>query len=232
MTSELPYKELGQTALHPDSVWITLIATAAILIIGFTRTRSTTFIHQMLSLTTSTFNWHAVENAISLQERWTCRILYGVFFISISLVIYEITVSSGAADTIPIQGMALYATILAACIAFYLFQFIMRSIVGYAFDIPQTMHNVWICKILAADIFSIISLPIIIIFPFTPETNYTILTTIAIITITLMYIWRLLHSFRIITTDFLSLFYTILYLCAVEAIPMLCIAKTITQGIA
>lgn len=230
MATELPYKELGETVLHQDSTWILTMFMIAILVIGYIRSHSATFIHQLLSLTTSSFNWHSVEDAISLHERWTCRILYGVYFISLSLLIYEIITAFGYGNATHLSGLALYGIIALLCIGFYLIQYIARAVVGYAFDIPNTIHSIWLCKILFANIMSIIALPVVIIFPFSPEHNYPILTIIAILLFTLMYIWRILHSFRLIISDFLSLFYTILYLCAVEAVPMVIIAKILTQG--
>ena len=230
MISELPYKELGQTALHQDSTWILVMATIAVLVVGFIRARSYNYIHEVLTLIASTFNWHSVESAISLQERWTCRILYGAYFISISLIIYEITVVLGYANGLPVNGLLLYAIIAILCIGYYFIQYLLRAIVGFAFDIPQAIHEIWLCKVLFSNIMAIIALPVAVIFPFTPENNYSILIIIAVILFTLMYFWRILHSFRLIVNDFLSLFYTILYLCAVEAVPMVITAKIITSG--
>lgn len=226
---QLIYKPLGHTALNADTVWLFAITIIAGLIIGIVRSRATLFFQQMLTLTYSGFHWRSVTESMTLQNYWPSRLLHTAFYILTAVIIYDIYIATGHTSVDDLSGIKLYGAILGATCLFYIFKFALHSIIGFTFDIPEVSKYIITCKIIATDIFAIVALPIALIFPFVRESDYFIMGAIACTAFVLLYFWKILKSVKIILSDYLSFLYSILYLCTVEAIPVVCIYKLLTM---
>lgn len=225
---ELFYRPLGTTALNADAVWLFSIVSIAGIIIGLIHSRTNNFITQLLSLTVSDFHWRSIVDSLSLQNRMSIFLLHASFHILLAAIIYEVIIATNNHNILAFNGIVLYLLILAATILFIGVKIFIHKLIGYTFDTPEIARHIIVCKVLATDIYAILALPIAYIFPFIPENSYYALTIIAAILLCTLYFWRLLKSVKIILTDYLSLIYTFLYLCTVEAIPIVCIYKLFT----
>ena len=224
-STRLEYKELGQTALGGDGLWIFAVSVVAMLMTGFVHLRSRQFIPQMVSLLTSSFHWRSVSESLHLQNYWNSRMLQVSFYLLSSLAIYEIAMAYGYNVHTEVQGLELYGIILLLSVGFYTFKYMLHHLIGFAFDMPAARSSIVTAKMLATNIFGVIVIPAVLLFPFVSEAGYSVLGILTIVMMIMMYIWRLLISFKFILTDYLSVVYSLLYLCTVEAIPMVVIFK-------
>lgn len=221
----LEYKELQHTPLHADMVWLFALSAIVACVVGVVRALSPTFLGQMLSLLFSNFHWRSVVDSFLLQNNVVCKILRLSAYIVGAILLYEIFVATGHTEALGFSGLKLYGIILLCVYIFFLFKYILHSVIGFTFDIPQEITHLLICKKMAICIFAILSFPLAIVFPFVPEDNYTFMIVSIAILAGFVYLWRILKTLKIILTDYLSVFYSFLYLCTVEAIPIAIVCK-------
>lgn len=215
----------GHTTLGESSQWIFAGAVITAIIIGLVRLRANSYIANVLSFLYSEFNWKSTLAALPIQNYWPSQTLKTAFYLGASILGYELAVASGLAYNLPIEGFMLYLAILASIIAYFLFKYTIHSLIGYAFNIPAISTHIKQCNIIYTNILSILIMPLILVFPFISESNYGLLIKFTVLLLIATYLWRVIKSIRIILLDYISIFYCILYLCAVEALPFICMYK-------
>lgn len=221
----LEYKELQHAALYPDMIWLFALSALVACLVGLVRTISPSFIGQMLSLLFSDFHWRSVVDSLTLQNRVVSRILRYSFYVVLAILLYEIYHATGHSTMMGFSGIELYGLFFATVFIYFVVKYILIYIISFVFDIPEEMKYIIICKKLSSNIISVILFPVAMIFPFVPANTYILLVVIAVAIVGLVYLWRILKSLKIILTDYLSIFYSFLYLCTVEAIPMAFVCK-------
>ncbi len=221
----LEYKNLQHPALYPDMIWLFALSALVGCMVGLVRTISPSFLGQMLSLIFSNFYWRVVTDSLTLQNRGVCRILRYTSYVIFAILFYETYLATGHQTMLGFSGIQLYGVMLLIVIIYFCIKYIMAFVISFVFDIPEEIKTVIICKKLSSNIISVIAFPVAMLFPFVPENTYNILIASAIIIICFVYLWRILQTLKIILTDYLSIFYSFLYLCTVEAIPIAFVCK-------
>lgn len=224
-SSALPNKPLGQTSLGADSVWIFIVSLIGLSFIGFIHMRFSPFISPMISLLTSSFNWRSVVESLKVQRFWAGRILFAASCILLSLAAYEIVTAAHLDQNLSFHGFKLFAIIFMLLVSALLFKILFNYLLGFAFDNTEPFSHLSTSRLLSYDILGVIVAPFVVILPFVREDSYPLICGIMIFMIISMYIWRLLSAAKFILSDYLSVFYSFLYLCAVELIPIAVICK-------
>lgn len=227
--SALANKPLGQAALGADSVWLFMASLLSLSIVGFVHMRFAPFVSQILSLLTSTFNWRSVVDSLKVQRYWASRLIFASSCLLITLALYEIVTATRLDSHISFHGFRLFVALFAAVISYLFGKILFNYLLGFTFDNMESIHHVLISKLLAIDILGVLIAPLVVIIPFVGEDAYPLLCGMMIFVMIIMYIWRLLSSIRIILNDYLSVFYSFLYLCTVELIPIAVIFKITTM---
>lgn len=217
----------AQSVLAADSTWLLSITAIVALIVGFIRIRSMLFISSLLLSTLSEHNLKNVFNTLPTQNYWPYRLLHIVYFIVISIFIYEILTILGLHEIGNFKNFWLFVMILSAVIIFHIAKYLLNKMIGYAFNSYDNYNSIIQSKIIACELTSIFILPISMIFPFIMPSGYNVLMIIAFVFIGYFYLWRILKSIKIFLQNYVSAFYTILYLCIVEIIPIVCLYKIV-----
>ncbi len=224
------YKELQQTPLNADMIWLFAFSTLAACVVGLARTLSPMFIGQLLSLIVSNFHWRAVTESLTMQNRVIGRILRLAFYVVSAVLLYEIFIATGHTTALGFSGIELYGFMLVSILIYFVLKYMLHAIIGFTFDIPEQTAHILACKKIATGILAIVCFPFAMIFPFVPENAYSFMITIIVIVVGFVYLWRILQSLKIILVDYLSIIYSFLYLCTVEAMPLAFVSKLVYIG--
>ena len=224
---ELQYHERALPPLNSDVQWIMTIVVGVVVLLGVVKAISNDYISRVMSLIYSDFNWSGIIASIEVRNYWSSRILLVTSQIVFSLLLYEMIISySNTEQYVTERGPILFLLIWGGVFAYHIFKVSMHKLIGYTFDIKERTSYIVSRRFLEHSIRGILILPVVILFPFVPYATYPILSKVAVIIMIIMYLWRVLRSIRINLNHIFSLFYVVLYLCAVELIPLICLFKT------
>lgn len=222
---ELQYHPRAIAPLAADVQWITILLVGVTIMLGVVKAISNDYISRVMTLTYSDFNWNSIIESIEVRNFWSSRLLLLASQVTFSILLYEIAIGSGSNTYIPLHGPMLLLLIWAGVLAYHIFKISMHKLIGYTFDIKERTSYVISRRFLEHSIRGILILPVVILFPFVPSATYPILSKVAVIIVIIMYLWRVLRSIRINLDNIFSLFYVVLYLCAVELMPLICLFK-------
>jgi len=150
-----------------------------------------------------------------------------VFYMNFAMFIF-LTIKLLGYD-INIQEWKIYLLIFSLLLIIYTGKSFVFNILGFIFNSKQTV-NEYITNIsIYNKILGVFLFPIIIAIPYISLQFKLPLMYIGIITIGISLIFRFLRAFQIAFKIKLSIFYLILYLCALEILPILIIGKMINN---
>ncbi|MCL2074157.1 MAG: DUF4271 domain-containing protein [Marinilabiliaceae bacterium] len=104
---------------------------------------------------------------------------------------------------------------------------IVFSFIGYIFSIQPLIRSYINNSYMLSAVYAIVILPIIIIIPFLESTIQILMLKAGIYFFILLYIIMIWKGIKIIFRETYSLYYIILYLCALEILPLMFIVKSI-----
>ncbi len=226
----MPHKELGTTAVGSDTGWIFLIVTILAVLIGAVRFRTVAFFTSLSMAFTSDIYWRTLNNSLNMQFYWTSRFAFILAQAIVTVLIYELVLSTGVTELWGLSHFALFCLIAVAYIVYQLLKLALDRTIGFAFDCSNDMAQILQGKLLTGTLFGLTVLPVVIVFPFVGERFYILLAIIALILLITTYVVGTLKSLKTISIDGISLFYGILYLCGVEITPLLFIVRALQIG--
>jgi Domain of unknown function (DUF4271) len=165
------------------------------------------------------------KNVVSQRISFVLNLLFclNLSLLIIFLLVYFNYSLSG------LSGFQSYLLVLAAITLLFIGKYIVLNIIGWLAlaknHFGEYIHNVF----LFYKIYGLFLLPILWIIPFVEENIATILIYIAIGSFAIIYIWRVLRGIYNCIRINVSIFYLILYLCALEIFPVLLVYKAITS---
>jgi hypothetical protein len=165
-----------------------------------------------------------VGNSVSYRVN---TFLNFVFYMNFAMFIF-LTIKLLGYDT-NLQEWKIYLLIFSLLLIIYTGKSFVFNILGFIFNSKQTV-NEYITNIsIYNKILGVFLFPIIIAIPYISLQFKLPLMYIGIITIGISLIFRFLRAFQIAFKIKLSIFYLILYLCALEILPILIIGKMINN---
>lgn len=157
-------------------------------------------------------------------------ILFSLFLITTSLFLLQIY-NFYKLDFLHCSEPIKYLTITIGLIIIYISKSILIRLCGYIFNTKQEakeyIHTIFTYN----KIYGIIIIPIICFMPYTALLVKQILIITGLSIALLIFILRLFRGIWILFKKQLSIFYMILYLCALEILPLLLLLKAITKEI-
>ncbi len=153
-------------------------------------------------------------------------VLYLVFILNIALLLFEIYKYYGL-DKFKLNIVTEYFISSGIIFAIYTFKSVIIRLFGFVLRIKhiveEYLHTVSIYNI----VLGIVLLPIVLAIPFIRESLREYVIILGILLVIISYILRVLRAFKIIFLKGISIIYLILYLCALEILPMVIIYRTI-----
>ena len=128
-----------------------------------------------------------------------------------------------------LHGFVLFILIFISILILYSAKYVLFYLLDFIFLGQKIFFSYIFTVFLYNKMTGIILLPIISLLPYTPNSITTWLFYSGAVIIIILYILRLFRGLQIAFKNRLSIFYLILYLCALEILPTLILFKVISS---
>lgn len=218
----------GYAPLRPYAGAVVISFLAVVLALSIARMVSRTFLSDLFGFFTGSIGWKRLEGSQFVQKNLCFALVDSVYALMLAVVAVE---SALVFCPDVVAGVGVYhavglATLFA--VGYYFGRFIVDSVVCYAFRIDERMRDVAIHRRAACGITGMLLSPCVLAMPFVSADGCLFLTATAAFVIIAVSLVRLGKVIRINMTSLPTILYFILYLCIVEAAPLVCLARLAT----
>lgn len=222
-----PKQPEPRESVKPDlqADWFLALLTLSVLIAGFTRLNWGRYL-------TNTIQSVFYQNAMGKLEgsnasnNFPSFIMGFLFLMNSSLFVYEILKISGRSFLGFSSYLILPIVFVFLFILFYLKKVAYR-VVGHIFETRAQVAGYLFGSSTISKAYGILLLPVIIFLPFVAEHLQPLLVKAGFGLFILLYLIQLARGVRIIFSHTFSVYYIILYLCALEILPLTILFKVI-----
>ena len=206
--------------------WVTLVLFSVFLLIALLRTyyqkRFTLVINSFFN---NRFSNQIIRDENALTQR-TSVILSVVFFLSMGLFFYQAS-SYFRLSLGNFNSFQTYLLIILICVLFYAFKIVSNKVGGYLFKVSKETDQFILNQFIGWQVLGLIMAILALLISYTSIINREYLIYSGIIILLGGFLVRLVRSFGIAKANVLSPIYIFLYLCTLEIIPVLIIAKVL-----
>jgi hypothetical protein len=223
---EIP-RQKEKSVVHSD--WITFILIFLFLLIGWSRLFFKKYFHNLIR----SFHFYKYaqilyneSNSITIRSAISLNIN---FFIVGGLFVFQ-ALHYFNPQLIHFEGikeMFFYSVIL---LIWYAWNYLMTRFTGITFQKREAFNEYFQNYNLYRKIFGLVIFPIVVAIQFTPEEIKLVLIYTGFLLFGIVYLMHILRGLQIFMKKNISLFYLILYLCALEFLPILVWLKLIKEG--
>lgn len=225
-SGEMLLRPIGTTPLGDHVAWIFTVCVLVCILIGMSRFLSDSYLSKLFSyVVIPTRSRGSVFTDLFMHYYPAMAVMSVVYILVLSLVVLEILVVFGYITAAPFEY---YLYTLLGVLIYTGIKIILHVSILSCFGMSALRVNVVNHKILSSHVESLVMLPIAVIVPFLGVHNAELILITSIAVVFLLALWRLIRVFEDISTDLLSLVNIILYLCAVEVAPLLCMLKALS----
>ncbi|PID93054.1 MAG: hypothetical protein CSA95_08900 [Bacteroidetes bacterium] len=151
--------------------------------------------------------------------------LYTIFLVGISIFTYQAITYFKVFSLPPGHGSVVFLKILVGFLLFFFLKSAIYYLVGWVFNTQKSAYLLILDDYLIKSFNGLILLPILFISTYYPSPT---LFYIGLTVLSIIFIYRILRASLINREDSqISLFYLFLYLCSLEVVPVVAIAKTL-----
>ena len=216
--------DINKNPLQNNNIFLSLIL-VSVLITGFVRI---SWKEYMTNVLRSIF-FQDVAGKISGNNAsyiYPSFILGFLFFFNGSIFIYEIFKLTGY-SFMNIDSLVIFPIIFGSLFVLYYSKVLFLRFTGHIFNTSQQMKSYLQGFSSIGKAFALIILPVIILIPFLNQTAQSILINIGSFVFIALYLLQISHGVKIILKETFSLYYIILYLCALEILPLFILFKVV-----
>jgi hypothetical protein len=204
--------------------WITILIVAVFLLLGWVSLFNKKYLGSLVKAVVSYNEANTLyreKNSLMVRASFIINI---IFISAISLFIIQLNQYLNL-GTEKIAKHLLYLFVALGFIGLYLLRFISAKFIGFVFlqqrIFSEYLHNVNIYT----KVTGLLLLPVVIALQYLAVEYLIVILWIGLIIIGFLYFLQTLRAFQILIRNNVSIFYMILYLCAVEIAPFLMIYK-------
>jgi hypothetical protein len=211
--------DIGNWVFYPIFASIVLLA---FLKLFFTKQlievfRSTLFFHIGRKLTR--------DGALVIDHLY--RLLDGLFIISMPVTAMLLMEKFSPKSSMTFHLIALY--VLMGIVLFRIFKFITIKLIGFISNETEALDELNLNQLLYSRFFSVVLVPVNLLALYTSSSIQIVFLYIAAVLLGLMLFFRFVRTLQVFIYKGFSMFYFILYLCALEIIPWLIVFKEIIR---
>ena len=218
--------------LLSENISFLLLVFASLFIVGLVRFSRKEFFNNIFIQFFQQGRYKA-DTSDTISNRYPSLILKFIFFFNCSLFVFELITLTDfeffqiGSFAIPIDLLAI-PIVFAALLIIFSLKNIVFYFIGYIFDtVPQIKLYIK-NSYLISSFYAIIILPIIITIPFLQSSVQLFVLHFGVYIFIVLYIIMIWKGIKIIVKETYSFYYIILYLCAMEILPLLVIIKMIS----
>lgn len=198
---------------------------AMVIVLSIVRIASRTFLGDLFGFFTGSIGWKRLETSQFVQMNLSFTLVNAIYALMLAVLAVEVALvfSPGPVEAFGAYRAAGIAAL--AIVAYYMGRRTTDAVLSYAFRIEERMRSVILYHRAACGIIGLLLAPCALIMPFVSYGGCLFLIGVAcfvIIAVTLLCLGKLM---RINMTSLPTILYFILYLCIVEAAPLVCLAK-------
>ncbi len=217
-------EEIKVNELGFDTSSIFFLVLFPVIILGYVKIYASKYIKDTFSGFLFLSMTNEANSATNLSNRAPSYLLLLLFYLNSSIFIYESSVILPIAN-FKQHGLFLVLFSVLFLIAFVFVKHFVMFLLGHIFNLQEAV-KLYILQIeIIYRVFAIISLPFIVFIPFSSPIFALILIKTLIIIFCFLYLVQMLRIIKDNFTSIFSLYYIILYLCALEIAPLILIYK-------
>lgn len=223
--ADMKLEPLGHSLLSPyRAIALTTVGLSLLLVLIVKASRSSV-LGEVFSFLTDYMAWKRMTLSTSLFGMFSLRALDVMCCVVFSVFCIECVLVAVPGVALPFNGSLLLSTVVlsVAVLMFYVFRFLTDRMIGYAFNIEEKVTAVSLCKAGAVALIGLCLLPVVGLMPFLPISAVRILIFSAVAMIAVLTLLRIYRTIRINLNNLGNFFYLLLYLCIVEAAPLVCL---------
>ena len=208
--------------------WMLGIIVFSLILFSWIRVGYNRFYQTAIQASYNFFTARRINEEVNVTRNWVFHIMNFLFYINIALFLsqfleyYHFTIYK-------LQGILLFLTIFIAILVLYNVKSILFHLLDFLFLGKKAFFTYISTIFLYNKMIGIILLPIIALIPYVPKHITPWLFYAGTIIIIILYIFRIFRGLQICFKNRLSIFYLILYLCALEILPTLILFKVISS---
>lgn len=214
----------GTTPLRPYADAIVGIVCAVVVVLGIVRLTGKSFLTDIAGFFTNSNGWKRLEQSSAIQTSVNFLLLDAVYVAVISTLAIESAICL-APEAFDIRNAA--GVVTTAIVVFYALRGATDKVIGYAFRAEKVLLPLSLNRRAARAMIGLVVAPLALFMPFVGAEACEVIIKIACFAMLLVTCWRIIKSIKINLTSLPSLLYFILYLCIVEVIPIICIARLV-----
>lgn len=218
----------GHAPLRPYAGAVVVSFVAVVLVLSLVRMVSRTFLSDLFGFFTGSIGWKRLEGSQFVQKNLSFALVDGVYALMLAVVAVEAALAFYPGFVVSFGVYHSVGIAVLAIVAYYLGRFFVDSVVSYAFRVEDRMRDVAVHRRAACGITGMLLSPCALAMPFVSADGCLFLTATAVFVIIAVSSLRLSKVIRINMTSLPTILYFILYLCIVEAAPLVCLARLAT----
>jgi hypothetical protein len=211
-----------------SSDWMVGVIIVSLILFGWLRFGFGKFVNAAIQAATSFFAARRIKDEANVLRNRVFVFINILFFINLSLFIVQF-ISFNDFSIPYLEGIVLFFAILGAVMAIYLIKGMFLQLLDFFF-LTKGLFSYYNSTVFIYNrMVGLFLLPIISIVPFISIRAASVLFLAGFIGMGLFYLLRIFRGLQIGFKNRLSIFYLILYLCALEILPILVVYKLVVS---
>ncbi len=231
ITPALPNRMMQEKKLLPsgfnvDLVWLLPALVVIVAMTGWIRFASGKFFRELFQAVfyhTSSDNLYKITHF--RKSAWSVGLNF-LFLINLGLFVYELMTHFGIRPA-GIDGLGLWGIATGVLMTVSFLKTGIYRFLGWVFNTREATRRFLFEVNLLNKAFGVILVPFIVVIPYVHPQYELLLLVSGLVLFVVMYLIQLLKGVKIILHEPLSVFYMILYLCALEILPIVTIYKIV-----
>ena len=223
-----PKNKLFENNIFTSTDWMVGVVVLSLFLLAWIRTYYNKYLKRFAVATINYREAYKIfDEKSSLTERVSI-ILESIFFINISLFIFQLF-GHFQVKIFPLSDFTTFFVLVGGLVGLFFVKKILILIIGYVSKTQSNSYELSYNTSIYNKMTGLLLFPIIISIPFISEHSASILVNIGIAVIIINYVIRIFREAKIFMLKHVSIFFSILYLCTVEILPVLLGIKIISN---
>lgn len=214
-----------QTSLLSQD-WFLIVLVGLVTIIGFVRFRWQKYLSDVFSAVVFPNVANKLQNDNSGNKRLASFWLGFSFYANFSLLLFETMRISGS-TFFNLEGWLLLLGLLGFLVGIFTLKLLVYKFVGWVFRVQQPTIEYLFQSSVMSKAFGVILMPLVLIFPFLEPEARIWIPRIGLSAFILLYVIQIVRGIGANLRNTLSGYYIILYLCALEILPLSILYKVL-----
>lgn len=207
--------------------WLFGLLVLSVFLVGLIRVRFDRYLKDLfLSLLYPTLKENKLT-VVNMSNRFPSYLLGFLFYFNSAIFVFQLSEILHTPFPFGLSGPLIIPVAFLFLFLIFSLKFIFYRVAGNIFGISVTIRRYLMQLADGSRIFGLIILPFILLIPFSTETVAAVLYKMVIVLFSFLYLMQIARAVKNNLTSIFSLYYIILYLCALEIVPLTLLFKVL-----